>query len=413
MITKHVADEHCPFSSPKATPKSMTSDDHANHTCDLPVISRRIVRGQKNAKPGNTTTVVKDDIPLVSEGNSVFNDGKEMTAATAKAAAVVKDDFPLVSEGNSVFNDGREIGMQGADLNAGRGTGKSNLKARLFPSVVAESAGVAQVRVCSDAFSKAAMHRSDPTDLRSKSIEQESRENGSRVGCSVEPEHLQILQVVRRLKELVQQLHAGRISPQGFAMLKQEILEKVKASQSVSNDGRRKQGSSHVARSSRNRSVHPVTNRSSGQLWDDSSFSQTLLAAAAKLSALSSRDLPAKRVKIPPQSESGRMAKWNALCIAQVQMTSGQGTTSGTHSTRSPPRQAVTDITSLQAAQTTRMPPSETKRMPQSSTCDKETPNILLGPLDFIATSLTAVSHWNVDILALPASSVTKVLIPA
>ena len=120
-----------------------------------------------------------------------------------------------------------------------------------------------------------------------------------------------------------------------------------------------------------------------------------------------------KESKYRHRVSPGRMAKWNALCIAQVSMTSGQGTTSGTHNTRSPPRQAVTDITSLQAAQTTRMPPSETKRMPQSSTCDKETPNILLGPLDFIATSLTAVSHWNVDTLALPASSVTKVLIPA
>ena len=131
--------------------------------------------------------------------------------------------------------------------------------------------------------------------------------------------------VAGKLKDIVQMLDRNFISEQEFFAVKKDLLDRVNRSQSVSTTPSPKSAfASANARAARS-PADASKSRSSAQpiLWDDSAFSRTLVAAAAKLSVLVQ---PAPGVVPAPAdstvsgtSEPERMAKWNRLCQDQMQ----------------------------------------------------------------------------------------------
>ena len=216
-----------------------------------------------------------------------------------------------------------------------------------------------------------------------------------------------VADVAGKLKDLVQMLDRNLISEQEFFAVKKDLLDRVNRSQSVSTTPSPKSAfASANARAARS-PADASKSRSSAQpiLWDDSAFSRTLVAAAAKLSVLVQ---PAPGVVPAPAdstvsgtSEPERMAKWNRLCQDQMQKSSraeiiaGNGTILGGRAISQEPPVG-------QHSPSVPRPVASTVQTYNSA-------NPMLGPLDFLTTSLNAVSTLGIVALVILADYVESV----
>jgi hypothetical protein len=209
-----------------------------------------------------------------------------------------------------------------------------------------------------------------------------------------------VADVVGKLKELVQLLDRSLISEQEFAIARKDLLEKGKSAQFLSKTQSPKGelGNANATASRPHAGASKTGSPEKPILWDDSAFSRTLVAAAAKLSALEQvadirgswqeRPAPggvpaAARSADARGSGSERMAEWNKLCHDQVQMSSRAAIGAGVRvASQEPPLYA--QYTSSVSVSVNK-PEGYTVKMYQSS-------NPMLGPLDFLTNSLNAVS---------------------
>ncbi len=208
-----------------------------------------------------------------------------------------------------------------------------------------------------------------------------------------------VADVVGKLKELVQLLDRNLISEQDFAIARKDLLEKGKSAQSLSKTQSPKgeRGNASAAMSRPHAGAAKTRSPEQPTLWDDSAFSRTLVAAAAKLSALeqvadirgSWQERPAPggvlaavRSADPRGSGSERMAEWNKLCHDQVQKASRAAIGSGVRAASIEPPLYAQPTPSVGVSVNQ---PAEYVKMYQSS-------NQMLGPLDFLTNTLNAVS---------------------
>ena len=326
-------------------------------TPELP--TRLRARTQRSAAPPKLPTQVDDAFPLVSgDDGGVFvqGEGTKSGQRQNRAAAVKEtaDVFPLVS------GDDGGVFVQG---------GATNVDQRQGLEATDRTTSV-RVRPTSDSV-------------------------------------VSVADVAGKLKDLVQMLDRNLISEQEFFAVKKDLLDRVNRSQSVSTTPSPKSAfASANARAARS-PADASKSRSSAQpiLWDDSAFSRTLVAAAAKLSVLVQ---PAPGVVPAPAdstvsgtSEPERMAKWNRLCQDQMQKSSraeiiaGNGTILGGRAISQEPPVG-------QHSPSVPRPVASTVQTYNSA-------NPMLGPLDFLTTSLNAVSTLGIVALVILADYVESV----
>jgi hypothetical protein len=313
----------------------------------------------KPQQPARAAQKVVDAFPLVSgDDEAAFVQGAVVTMdkpqQPARAAQKVVDAFPLVS------GDDEAAFVQGAAVKTG--THKQ-------PESPAGAASIGDRQVIDSA-------------------------------ASTKESFVSMADVVGKLKELVQLLDRNLISEQEFAIARKDLLEKGKRAQFLSKTQSPKgeRGNANATASRPHAGAPKTGSPEKPILWDDSAFSRTLVAAAAKLSALeqvadirgSWQERPAPG-GVPAAARSAhargsgpeRMAEWNKLCHDQVQKSSRAAIGAGVRAASQEPPLYAQHTSSF--SESVNKPKGYTVKMYQSS-------NPMLGPLDFLTNSLNAVS---------------------
>ena len=388
--------------SPLGTPTTPTQHEHIDHcekqrrrlveegheSPDL-VLDRRLARAVQEVAQG-----VERRLEERARGRGALVQ-QQLPAALKEVSAVaaqnVTDAFPLVA------GDDRDEAafVQGAVVKMGKPQQPARAAQKVvdaFPLVSGDDeAAFAQGAVVKTGTRKQSALPAGATSIGDRQvIDSAASTPGSIVS---------VADVVGKLKELVQLLDRNLISEQDFAIARKDLLEKGKSAQSLSKTQSPKgeRGNASAAMSRPHAGAAKTRSPEQPTLWDDSAFSRTLVAAAAKLSALeqvadirgSWQERPAPggvlaavRSADPRGSGSERMAEWNKLCHDQVQKASRAAIGSGVRAASIEPPLYAQPTPSVGVSVNQ---PAEYVKMYQSS-------NQMLGPLDFLTNTLNAVS---------------------